>query len=184
VFETVRMDRFLELSALGSTSLIEAYKEMVKVELHRAPLVFDAAGKETFVTVRQDLNPVLEALFRSGNEFAVDPIALAAYRRGVERVRAHGLAVVFVVPPMFEELRRRKPEAFARYARLITAVDPEAPVIDFTTPEFLAFRQTRSNFEDGVHLVPRAAREIGSRICAIASEWISQGRLRLPAARQ
>jgi hypothetical protein len=184
VFETVRMDQSLEFSALGSTTLLDAYKEMVRVELHRAAPVFDAAGTETFVTVRQDLNPVLEALLRPGDDFDVDPIALAAYRRAVERVRAQGLAVVFVVPPMFEDLLQRKPQAFARYNRLITALDPAAPVIDFTAPEFLTFRKTRANFEDGVHLVPPAAREIGGRICAIATEWISQGRLRPLAARQ
>jgi hypothetical protein len=180
-FETVKLEPSLRFSALGSSNLLNAYNGMVRARLHRATPVMDYAGTERFDTVPPQLNAVLQGMFRPGAPFEVDPLALAAYQDVVAQLQAHHIQIIFIVPPIFEDLLRAQQTAFQDYARLIEAnMAPEDLLIDFTSEEFADFRRDRANFGDGVHLFTNPAAVIVSHINARINDWIAQGRLRQP----
>jgi hypothetical protein len=177
-FETVRLEPSLRSSALGSENLLNAYKDIVRVRLHRAHQLNDYAGTEQFETVPPQLNPTLRRMMRPGTPFEVDPIALAAYRDLVAELRAHHVRMIFIVPPVFEDLLRAQQTAFQDYAQLIEAnMASQDLLIDFTSEEFADFRKNRANFGDGIHLFKNSAAVVVSRINARINDWIAQGRL-------
>jgi hypothetical protein len=177
-YKTVDLNPRLKLSALGSLSLWEAYKDVLKIRLRRARLMFDYAGTENFGVVPKQLNSTMKALWRPGGDFDVDPIALAAYRDVIATLHARRINIVFIVPPTFEDLLRQKPGAFERYIRLIQAnASPADKWIDFTSEAYAGLQKVRSNFEDGSHLVPQTARQVVSFVNAALNDWIAKGQL-------
>ncbi len=177
-FETVKLEPSLRFAALGSENLLNAYTGIVKTRLHRGAAVMDDTGTERFDTLPPQLNPVLQGMFRPGVPFDVDPIALTAYRDIVAQLHAHHIPVIFIVPPIFEDLLLAQQAAFQDYARLIEAnMSSEDMLIDFTSKEFVDFRKNRANFGDGVHLFTDAAAVIVSHINTRINDWIAQGGL-------
>jgi hypothetical protein len=177
-YKTVDLNPRLKLSALGSLSLWEAYKDVLKIRLRRAYMMFDYAGTENFGVLPNRLNPTMKALWRPGGDFDIDPIALAAYREVIARLHARRVNIIFVVPPTFEDLLRQKPGAFERYVRLIqAAASPADKWIDFTSEAYADFRRVSSNFSDGSHLVPPTARQVVLSVNAAVNDWIAKGQL-------
>ena len=184
-FQTVSLQPSLAFSALGSQTLLAAYVDMLQERLHRPREVVDYDGTEHFLHPPTRLNPIMRQMFRPGAAFEVDPIALTAFRDLVAELRAHHVQIVFIVPPISEDLFRAQQTAFRDYARLIEAnVGPEDLLIDFTSAEFADFRSTRENFGDGVHFVASAAAVIVSHINARINDWIAEGRLRVPGSQR
>jgi len=179
-FETVRLDDKLKLAALGSLSLWDAYKDMLKIRLRRSKLMFDYAGTEDLGDYPREMNTVMKRLWRPAEEFDIDPIAHAAYLDLVADLRAHGVRIVFIVPPTFEELLHGKRAAFDRYVHLIQS---EAATVgdewyDFTGDDYAEFRRDPVNFGDGVHFKPEAARLLVAALNAKVNDAIARGRLR------
>jgi len=179
-FETVRLRPDLTRSALGSLSLLDAYKDMIYVRLHRRPTfeTFDAAGTETFDDLPTEMNSSMKALWKPGDSFDVDPIALATYRDAIRQVRAKRLQIIFVVPPTAEYLLQTKRAAFDRYVEMIRADStPDDLWIDFMTDEYAAFRRDRTHFPDGSHLTPEAAGIVVSYVDAAIDDWFDRERV-------
>lgn len=181
-FETVQLEPSLWWSSLGSDNLLTAYKDMLRDRLGRPEQSIDAAGAERFFKFPARLNPTMQHLMRPGSSFDVDPVALTAYRGLVKELRAHGIQIVFVIPPIAERLLQSKAEAFLQYDAEMTADRlPGEVVIDFTSPEFAAFRRNEANFSDGIHLYAKAAAEVVSQIGLRIGTAMAEGRLRLEA---
>ena len=180
-FETVALTPRERHAALGSLSLWDAYQSRIRIRLHREKQIIDEYGSEDFLTTATELNPVLKRLMEGSGDFTVDPVALASYRDVVEALRAHGVQIVFVVPPVEERLFVGKKAAFQRYFETIRPmITPQDNLIDFTSDEFASFRADPQNFLDGIHLLPDGAAKVVSVINTRIADWIRQGTLRAP----
>jgi hypothetical protein len=177
-YETVTLTPELKFSSLGSRSLLEAYKQMLNIRLHRSRQIFDYAGTEDFGTIPTTMNADMKRLWRAGDNFEIDPIALVAYRDTVAELHARHVQIVFIVPPTFENLLQGKRQAFDNYIRLIQDMaTAEDKWVDFTSEGYADLRRNRLNFPDGVHLVPQAARRVVSYLNTKVNDWIAQKRL-------
>ena len=180
-FSTVRISPDLVYSAVGSENLWNAYEDILRIRLLGHHREFDAAGTENFQIFRHDLNPDLTDMLRPGTDFSVDPTALAAYREVVAELRAHHAQLVFIVPPIYQDLLDRKRGAFEKYSQLILSeTGGMDPWIDFNSARYAALRQNRENFGDGVHLVPGAANRVVGALRTEIQSLLVQGRLRIP----
>ncbi len=177
-FETTRLQPSLFYSAFGSLSLLDAYKDWLRNTVHGSGGT-NWAGTESFPFLLV-LNPTLREMIQPGKEFAIDPAALAAYRDLVATLRARQVQTVFVVPPIYEELRLAQEAAFANYHRRIREIAADDPWIDFDAEPYAAWRRNRANFGDGVHMYPQFTRIVVDELGARVSELVRQGRLHLP----
>jgi hypothetical protein len=176
-FRTVDMNPALKRSALGSLSLWTAYKDMANVRLGRIPRTFDYAGTETFFNARREMNIHMRAMWNA-REFAVDPLALHAYQDLVANLRARGVQIVFIVPPISEALLQTKRVPMERYLRTMRSEIGEGYMwIDFLSRDHEDLRSNRTNFSDGVHLTADGARLVVGLINAAINRWISERRL-------
>jgi hypothetical protein len=176
-FQTVDMKPELKRSALGSLSLWNAYKDMLSIRIGRSPQTFDYAGNETFLNARSEMNINMKAMW-STPEFTVDPVAMQAYRDLVASLRVRRVQIVFIVPPTSEHLLETRRAAMERYLQLMhSEIGTEGLWIDLLSPEDEAFRKTRANFSDGVHLTPDGARQAVARIDDAVTRWIAERRL-------
>jgi len=181
-FETVPLTPRLRRAALGSLSLWDAYKARIRMGLHLETQLFDEFGAQDFGTARKDLNPTLKRMMEGNGDFEVDRNALASYRDVVSELHAHGVQVVFVVPPLEERLLAPKRAALENYFNMIRpTMTAQDKVIDFTSKEFADFCADPRNFQDGVHLLPDGAARVVSVIDALIWDWIARGEVRGPA---
>ena len=154
------MNRREVWAALGSTSLLRAYKAWFSVVRRHGHADWDDVGTE--VGLGQDrpmpLNPVLQRIMTSDGDVAVDPIALDEFRSILAMLHARGVKVVAVVPPtaapILEPHRARLDGYVARMRALFS---PEDLVVDLHGPDYAAFRADPDNYRDGVHLSKRGA---------------------------
>lgn len=180
-FETVRLEPALRYSPLGSMNLLDAYKEMLRVRLRHGHPVTDSTGTAHWDKLPTVLNPTLQRLFDPATPFEIDPVALAAYRDIIADLRLHHVQIVFIVPPLREDLLRAKQSAFHDYNRFIeTSKRPEDLELDFTSTEFADFNRNAANFADGVHLNPEAAAAIVAELNRRIDGWVAAGLLRPP----
>lgn len=177
-FETVRLTPREKLAALGSQSLWQAYLEMIRIRLHRSRQTSDAFGTNFADPLRIGLNPTLRQMMRPGEDFEIDPIALDIYKEAVAELHTRQVKIVFIVPPLSENLLAQKRTAFQKYFQTFqTVMAAQDMLIDFISDQFTAFRMNSKNFADGIHLEHAAAAEVISVIDAHIAQWISQGRL-------
>jgi hypothetical protein len=171
-FNSVKLEPRLEWGALGSENLFEAYKRRLKIRLGKDKLMFDADGVADFDDKAKKLNVHLEEMMRPGTDFAIDPIARAAYHDVVALLHAHHVPVVFAVPPVSDVMRARKGDAFAKYtAEILRDRAPEDLVFDFTSEELGAIGHDAANFTDGVHLRAAAAARLAATIDERLPDW-------------
>jgi hypothetical protein len=176
-FRTIDMTPSLRQSALGSLTLWAAYKDMINIRLGRLPQWFDYAGTETYLDGHHEMNPHMKAMWEAP-EFDIDPAAWRAYFDLVGYLRAHGVKVVFIVPPTSEQLLSTKRPALSRYLeRVHSEVGTGDLWIDFMSPEQEALRRTPANFSDGVHLTSSGAKQVVSVINTTLNQWLDQRRL-------
>ena len=176
-FQTVELKPALKRSALGSLSLWNAYRNMLSIRMGRTPQPFDYAGTETFLNARSEMNVNMKAMW-SEPEFTVDPVALRAYLDLVANLRARGVQIVFIIPATSEHLLETKRAPLERYLdRMRSEIGTGDLWIDFLSPEGEAFRKTRANFSDGVHLTPDGARQVVAQLNAAVNRWIAERRL-------
>jgi hypothetical protein len=167
--------------ALGSLNLFDAYKNALKIRLHREQQVFDLAGTQDFGDGTKKLNARLQAMMLGSADFEIDPLALQTYREVVATLHERRVPVGFIVPPTEESLFEPKREAFRKYVGLILADrTPDDRVLDFTADEFARFRADASNFSDGVHLRVAGARTVTALVDDRLKTWIANGWLKAP----
>jgi hypothetical protein len=140
--------------ALGSINSVgeEGAKALAALHLQQNTF-FPNGSRELFVPMRLDkqLAPTL---------FNIDPEAVQDYELMVEELQAHGAAVVYVVPPLYQPLYDANRAQFQQFLTSMRSQLPAAPIIDFTNPEFAAYNNDPKNFSDGVHMSPDGAVEI------------------------
>jgi hypothetical protein len=171
-FNSVRLEPRLAWGALGSENLVDAYKRMLKIRLGKDKLVFDAAGVADFDDKTTKLNVHLEAMMKPGSDFEIDPVARSAYRDVVLALRAHRIPIAFVVPPISDQMRARKGDAFGRYAaEILRDRAPDDVLVDFTAEELGAIGHEAANFTDGVHLRASAAARLAAAMAERLPDW-------------
>jgi hypothetical protein len=171
--------------ALGSLNLFDAYKNALKIRLHREQQVFDVAGSQDFGDGTKKLNARLQKLMLGSGDFDIDPIALQSYREVVAALHERHVPVGFVIPPTEESLFTPKREAFRKYVSLILADrSPDDRVLDFTSDDFAQFRGDAANFSDGVHLRLAGARAVTGVVDDRLRAWIADGWLGHPPSRR
>lgn len=176
-FKTVALTPSLRLRALGSFNLIYAYKEWLLHQLGRATPSFDAVGSEDYGNQPRPLNANLRGLFDPAKPgFDVDPEAMQAYRGLIVELQAHEVPIVFIIPPMADELYRPKQQAFRAYAETLLHMGLRRDrVIDFTKEGLDGTRWNQdSSFMDGVHLRQSAAAELTRIVGERLQTWSQQ----------
>jgi hypothetical protein len=114
-------------------------------------------------------------MMRPDADFEVDPIALQVYLDVIQEIRAHHVRIVFVVPPVSEDLLRVKRAAFEKYLGLIHLhVATGEELIDFTSGPYAGFRANEDHFIDGVHMESAAAAEVVSMLNSAMGEFPSR----------
>jgi hypothetical protein len=178
-FKTVSMTPSLRSRALGSLNLVYAYKELMLHHLGRAMPNFDPVGSTDFEEQRRlPLNAVLKSLLDPAKPgFDIDPEAMQAYRGLITELQAREVPIVFIIPPMADELYRPKQEALTTYATMLIGMGTKRDrVIDFRSDEFKdLWSDEADNFTDGVHLRRSAAAKltsiVGQRLQVWAEQW-------------
>ncbi|MGP8270786.1 MAG: hypothetical protein ACLQLH_12010 [Terracidiphilus sp.] len=174
-FGTVHLTPRENLAALGSESLLNAYKSAVRVKLHLERQQFDQFGTDDYGEIPQKMNPHLQKLMAPGTEFSIDETAMKSYTDLVNELHALNIRIIYVIPPLSQSVFALKPNAFANYTRVALANKLEQDeVIDFTSDEFVDFRRNAGNFKDGVHLTNEAARRVVAVINERVNEWLIQ----------
>jgi hypothetical protein len=177
-FETVRLTPRENLAALGSQSLLDAYKSEVRVKFHLEKQEFDEFGTDDFGDIPQKMNPHLKKLMAPGTEFSIDGPAMAGYRALVDELHSSNIQIIYVIPPVLESIYFSKAGAFANYSHTVMENKREGDrVIDFTSDEFVDFRSNPGNFKDGVHLTNQSAQEVVAIINDRVNQWIQNGQL-------
>ena len=177
-FNTVQLTPRLNLEALGSLNLLDAYKSEAEIKLHLGRQEFDEFGTDDFGDIPNKMNPHLQQLMAPGRDFYIDEIAMSNYKALVDELHAARIPIVYVVPPLWQPIFASKADAFASYSRGILANKSDRDlIIDFTSDEFAGFRRDPGNFKDGVHLTNQAAREVIAQINARIDQWIQNGQL-------
>jgi hypothetical protein len=93
-------------------------------------------------------------------DLPVDRQSLADLRALVEELIAHGLKIVYVVPPVQGLSWQVNHNLFTDYVETRKKDLPSAPIIDLTGEEYEWFRADTSNFCDGPHVTPKGAEKI------------------------
>ena len=180
-FKTVRLTAQENLAALGSKSLLDAYRSKVSIQLHREKQEFDDSGTQDFGNIPMKLNAHLQKMMTPGIEFSVDPIALNTYKALVAELHASNVPIIYVIPPVSQSIYAGKRHAFANYSRLILADRVKQDhVLDFTSDQFTAFRSSPENFRDGVHLTNEAAEQLLSVVNNQLNTWLQDGKIPQP----
>lgn len=177
-FETVHVTPRENLEALGSQNLLNAYKDKLRSRFHKDAQTFDATGTFVLPEEHREMNSVLQKVMDPVTGFKIDPIALRAHVDLVAELHAAGIPIVFVVPPISQSLLQPRAAQLAAYSSLLLCdkLDNDK-VIDFTSPEFAAFREDGTNFSDGIHLTRLGAREIVTDINQRLNDWVGTGQL-------
>jgi len=182
-FATVHLTPKENLAALGSESLLEAYKAAARVKLHLENQQFDQFGTDDFGEIPQKMNPHMQKLMAPGTEFSIDETAMKSYSDLVNELHALNIQIVYVIPPLSQVVFALKTKAFANYTRAALANKlAQDQVIDFTSDEFVDFRRNAGNFKDGVHLTNDASREVVAVINERLNEWAIQKPVLSPKA--
>jgi hypothetical protein len=185
-FRTVQMTPQQNIVALGSKSLLDAYRDEFSIREHREPKVFDEFGAQDFGNLPQQLNKKLQKMWAPSDQpFNIDPAGMKDYRELVQELHASNIPIVFVIPPIAENLFEGRRGAFDSYSRMILAMKvPRDQVIDFSTDQFRDFRADPDNFRDGVHMTDSGADRVVVRINDQLTAWMQGGQIQVsPAAK-
>jgi hypothetical protein len=164
-FETVQLTPKENIAALGSQSLLDAYKDKATSLRHHGKWEFDEFGTDDFHAPNK-LNPTLQKMMTPGTDFATDDV--------VATLHAKHIRILYVIPPLSRSLLATKHEAVDRYSALILGgKSSEDEVIDFTSNEFADFRND-DNFADGVHSTKQASLRIVEMIDQKLKAWATQ----------
>ena len=158
-FETVPLTPRENIGALGSQSLLDAYKDVIRSRYRPGDRDdhFDEFGTNDYEPPSK-LNATLTAMMKPGADFAVDDVALQAYGQLVSDLRTHGIQIVFLIPPVSQRILDIKRDAFLKYDRMILTLEkPGDSILGFSSEKFDSSLGRNENFSDGVHLTRAGA---------------------------
>lgn len=182
-FETEDLTPRENLEALGSQSLLTAYKSVIRIKLHLDKQAFYPNGTHDFGDIPPKMNAHLQKLMTPGVDFPVDQTAMKSYKALVAELHAANVPIIYVVPPIAQNIYAAKAGPFATYSRIAMATKlPQDHVIDFTSDQYIDFRRDSANFQDGVHLTREGAMNAVALISHQIDEWIQDGELPAPQA--
>lgn len=151
-FSTVELTERERWAALGSLSLLDAYKDWFTRRRHLGRPISDDYGTDFFDDPAH-LNAIAANLMRPGSDFYMDPAAVRSFRRILSECRRHHITVVYVIPPTSPPIFEPKRDAFRKYFAFVNSEKrPEEPVIDLDAPRYGGFKCNAGNFSDGVHI--------------------------------
>ena len=177
-FETVHVTPRENLEALGSQNLLDAYKDELRAHFHKDAQIFDDTGVMVLPEVPRELNPIAAKVMDPVTGFKVDPVALQAHQDLVAELHAAKIPIVFIVSAISRPLLSSRATRLAAYSRLLLRDKSDSDkVIDFTSPDFEAFREVGTNFSDGIHLTNVGSREIVVEINQRLNDWVRTGQL-------
>lgn len=115
---------------------------------------------------RKSLEPKAE----DPSRFQVDPIALNQWREMISALQRQGAFIVYVVPPIYRPSYLLNRWYFQTYKARIVPLVPNAPLIDFNSPEYAALCSDPDNFADAEHTEPAGA----AKFSVLLSEFVTQ----------
>jgi hypothetical protein len=107
--------------------------------------------------------------------FTIDPVALKHYREMILKLQSQGATIFYVVPPIYEEFYQLHRADYETYSAAVRALLPNAPVIDFTSSEYVSLRNDPSNFVDIMHLEPQGAQTFSALLSTFVSQTLERG---------
>lgn len=175
-FDTVDLTDKLDWGALGSLSLLDAYRDWFGRYRHPENLISDDYGTDFFVDPTH-LNAIAARLVRPGSDFPIDPLAMDAFHRILAECRQNQVRIVFIVPPTSPPIFEPKRRAFEDYFRLIEHEKrPKEEVIDLQADRYCDFFCKAANFSDGVHIsragVPRIVQLLDHELAALKEKGL------------
>jgi hypothetical protein len=87
----------------------------------------------------------------------VDPVAAEDYRTVIQELIDHGTRIIYVASPLYGPHYAINEDVVANYMQWVAHNLPQAPVIDFNSPEYASFRNDPNNYIDEIHLSPIGA---------------------------
>jgi len=138
---------------LGSINTFgeEGAKALAALHLQKSTF-FPDGSRELFVPTRIEDLPA--------NFFDIDPQAVRDYRSLIQTLQAHGIRIVYILPPLYKPIYDAHRGQFQQFLQQMQTELPEAPLIDFTAGEYDAYNNDRQNFSEGMHMSPEGAVKI------------------------
>lgn len=102
-----------------------------------------------------------------------DPIAIHKMQEMIRELQANGARIVYVIPPAYQPYYQVNEGVLHDWRRKAMTLLPPAPVIDFGTPNYLAFRSNPDNFIDNNHLEEPGAKFIASELQRLVPEALA-----------
>jgi hypothetical protein len=178
-FRTVPLTHDVDATALGSKSLLDAYREEFSVKRSKEQPEFDEFGAQHFGDLPQQLNRKLQKMWApTAKPFDIDASGMKDYTALVNELHAKNIQIVFVIPPIAEDLFEGRRTGFDEYSRLMLGLKGrQDEVMDFSTDQWRAFRADPGSFKDGIHLTDVGTATVVKTISDQLTEWIADGQL-------
>ena len=183
-FRTVQFTPQQDVTALGSKSLLDAYRDQFSIWRHSEPVDWDEFGSESFSNLPQQLNRKLQKMWAPTEQpFEIDASGMRDYTALVNELHAKNIPIVFIVPPISENLFEGRRKGFDQYSQLMLNMSgPQDRLIDFSGDDFKNFRSDPKNFKDGIHMTDIGAATVTGTINDRLTAWTQGGQLHLDVA--
>ena len=147
-----------ESEALGSISLLGVeYEYLAGRVFHRPPKAWPNGSHRL-----PPRRPPSETEAHTSLAAVQDATAVTDYVELANELSRRGVALVYVVVPVYEPYLVSNKGQFDAYTQTMLLKLPPAAVVDFNGPEYLAFRSNPANYRDLVHLSPAGAETISA----------------------
>ena len=160
---------------LGSTQIVEAAISIRALinEVTTAASLLDPRLRMSPFAPDGHSGSAHNVLFHfSRDQFKIDDRALQSLQATVAALRARGVLVIYVVPPIYQTCYdETRSEEDAYLADIIHAL-PSAPVMNFLSPSFAVLRADQANFFDCVHPTAVGSTRISASVAHFASSVI------------
>ena len=144
------LDKANRGEALGSLNSFQIETDtLANRYLHHTPMFFPD-GSHVMPTQR----PLIPKPGDPKLDVSQDPAAVKDYGELTKVLMDHGIRVVYVFYPYFGPQWDHSQDELQRYIDTTLQTLPPAPLINFNTPEYSAFRNNPDNYMDEVHLTP------------------------------
>ena len=151
------LDSVTSAEALGSIHLYVHEVVQVLAALH---LPVGRLSAPDGATPLKQIPPSFSLVQYDASYFRLDPVAVDSYMEMLGALRARGVRIVYVIPPLYEPFRTLNAAAFNDYKQSMHRILPQAPIIDLNGPDFASFRSDTSNYLDCFHLTAEGAAKV------------------------
>jgi len=149
-------DQVKKSEALGSISALGIEYDAIRDRIHPRPATFFPDGSHV---LPPHASPATDQVYEPVI-IEQDPIAVEDYRALVQELMDRGVRIIYVANPLYGRLYQVSRNQIDAYMESVKSTMPSAPIIDFNSPEYTAFRDNPQNYIDEVHLSPRGARDL------------------------